>query len=95
MKKLSESTLSPLLSAVSDAMVSLLVLKHVLRAWRVLDIGLACALVLSVADELESDPELVEQVLQENHPAADAYEEIVASVVAGSVDLVGYRCEIV
>ena len=73
----------------------LLVLKHVLRAWRVLDIGLSCALVLSVADELESDPELVEQVLQEYHPAADADEEVVASVVAGSVDLVGYRCEIV
>ena len=72
-----------------------LVLLHILRTRSVLRIHLTGTLVFAVADQLVVYPEFVEQVLEEYHPAADAEEEIVSSVMAGSVDLVGNGCKII
>ena len=72
-----------------------LVLLHILRARGVLDEHLAGGLVLSVADELDIDPELVEEVLEEEHLGADADEHRCAALLRSHIDLVRHRCQVV
>ena len=78
-----------------DGIDHYLVLLHVLRAGSVLDVHLSGALVLAVAYELVVDSKLVEQVLEEDHPAAYAEHEGIATVMAGGVNLVGNGSQII
>ena len=48
-----------------------------------------------MADELDIDAELVEEVLQEEHLGADACHHAGSSAVAAHINLVGSRCEVV
>ena len=66
-----------------------LVLFHVLGTRGVADVHFSGALVLAVADQLVVDTKFVQEILEEDHPSPQTKHEVVASMMAGCVDLVG------
>ena len=72
-----------------------LVLLAVLRAGVAAGERLAGGLVFAVADQLDVDAELLQQVAEEDHLRADAGQRRVAADAVGHIDLVGHGSEVV